>query len=255
MSIKALQKQLIAAVAMVIVAAIALSSSTFAWFAANTTVTATGMNVAAQSDSVFLEIKGDATNSNVGEGTVTTSDTDYTTTGTLTMTNVKLYPTAHESLSALADITAAKADPATDTQNWYYRYSDKTDDANSNLTAKTAVTVANFNKYVAAVTSSGQLHDADNDAYDLYVKDITIAADTGITAIVAGADGFQEFTASVADNTATAVALSDSVTHTAQTVTVYLYIDGNNTNVYTDNIDQLTGAVTMTLGCYTVDTL
>ena len=45
MSVKALRNQLLAAIAMVLVAAIALGSSTFAWFAANQTVQVKGMSV------------------------------------------------------------------------------------------------------------------------------------------------------------------------------------------------------------------
>lgn len=50
MNSKAIRKQLLAAVAMVLVAAVALGSSTYAWFVASGTVTAKGMNVQAQSD-------------------------------------------------------------------------------------------------------------------------------------------------------------------------------------------------------------
>ena len=45
MNSKAIRKQLLAAVAMVLVAAVALGSSTYAWFVASGTVTATGMMV------------------------------------------------------------------------------------------------------------------------------------------------------------------------------------------------------------------
>ncbi|MBP5223693.1 MAG: hypothetical protein J6Z35_11140 [Lachnospiraceae bacterium] len=50
MTVKALKKQLVAAIAMVIVSAIALSSSTYAWFASNNRVTATGMVVQATAE-------------------------------------------------------------------------------------------------------------------------------------------------------------------------------------------------------------
>lgn len=50
MNSKAIRKQLLAAVAMVLVAAVALGSSTYAWFVASGTVEATGMKVQAQSD-------------------------------------------------------------------------------------------------------------------------------------------------------------------------------------------------------------
>ena len=54
MNSKAIRKQLLAAVAMVLVAAVALGSSTYAWFVASGTVTATGMNVNVQSTGGLL---------------------------------------------------------------------------------------------------------------------------------------------------------------------------------------------------------
>ena len=50
MTVKALKKQLMAAIAMVVVSAIALSSSTYAWFASNNKVTATTTKVQAQAE-------------------------------------------------------------------------------------------------------------------------------------------------------------------------------------------------------------
>ena len=55
-SVKALKKQLGAAVAMVCVAAVALGSSTYAWFVSNNQVTATTTQIAAQSNSAYLVI-------------------------------------------------------------------------------------------------------------------------------------------------------------------------------------------------------
>ena len=56
MTVKALKKQLMAAIAMVLVATIALGSSTYAWFAANKTVTAESMSITATSDMPYLAI-------------------------------------------------------------------------------------------------------------------------------------------------------------------------------------------------------
>lgn len=47
MTTKSLRKQLMAAIAMVLVAAVALGSSTYAWFVNNAQVTATNVNVQA----------------------------------------------------------------------------------------------------------------------------------------------------------------------------------------------------------------
>lgn len=50
MTVKSLKKQLMAAIAMVLVATIALGSSTYAWFASNNKVSATGMQVQATAE-------------------------------------------------------------------------------------------------------------------------------------------------------------------------------------------------------------
>ena len=50
MNSKAIKRQLLAAIAMVLVAALALGSSTYAWFVASGSVTATGMSVNVQSE-------------------------------------------------------------------------------------------------------------------------------------------------------------------------------------------------------------
>ena len=60
-SVKALKKQLVAAIAMVVVAAIALGSSTYAWFVTNNTVKATTSQISAQSNAAFMKIKYNAT--------------------------------------------------------------------------------------------------------------------------------------------------------------------------------------------------
>lgn len=61
MDTKALKKQMGAAIAMVLVAAVALGSATFAWFVSNNSVKATTSNIAAQSNSAYLVIDKQAT--------------------------------------------------------------------------------------------------------------------------------------------------------------------------------------------------
>lgn len=61
MNSKAIKRQLLAAIAMVLVAALALGSSTFAWFANNNIVTASGMNITAVTEGANLEISFSST--------------------------------------------------------------------------------------------------------------------------------------------------------------------------------------------------
>ena len=85
-SVKALKKQLAAAIAMVLVAAIALGSSTYAWFVSNNNVDAITTDISAQSNSAYLVIQ---------EATADKTATDNTSTSSATAedrTAVALYP-------------------------------------------------------------------------------------------------------------------------------------------------------------------
>ena len=83
---KALQKQLFAAIAMVLVAVIAVSSSTYAWFAANTTVNATNMQVTATTSQSLV-----ISNDTLPTANTATITVDYTGDNTATA----LIPTTH----------------------------------------------------------------------------------------------------------------------------------------------------------------
>lgn len=81
MNSKAIRKQLLAAVAMVLVAAVALGSSTYAWFVSNNSVEAATTNISAQSNSAYLLIDT--------VGTTATSTTSAGSNGS----DTPLYPT------------------------------------------------------------------------------------------------------------------------------------------------------------------
>lgn len=68
-STKMLKRQLVAAICMVLVAAIALASSTYAWFVTNHTVTADTSSVAAQTNGFILQIVGGTTVDHSNGGT------------------------------------------------------------------------------------------------------------------------------------------------------------------------------------------
>ena len=97
MNSKAIKRQLLAAIAMVLVAALALGSSTYAWFVASGTVTATGMSVKAQSEG-GLAISFD------GE--------QWGTTATAGMTTKELYPASTRDLTDWYHATAANMNAA-----------------------------------------------------------------------------------------------------------------------------------------------
>ena len=254
MSTKALRYQLMGAAAMILVAAIALTASTFAWLALDKEVNAGSMDVTAHAQSMYMEIHG--TGGTVSVGSISGDPGGFSSTGTVTMTGVKVYPSAHTAgMTDPADIEELNTNPVW-MEYWYYGYSDTRDNATMNPATRNLVLSDYFNYHVAEITYEIEIQDGyeTDTAYDLYVERITIPTDTGITAIICGQDRFQEFNATVAHNSSP-VAISDTVTTTPQTIKVYLYIDGNNPNVYLDNIEALTGNVVMVLACYDTDTL
>lgn len=83
MDTKALKKQMGAAIAMVLVAAVALGSATFAWFVTNNKVDATTTNIAAQSNAAYMTIANGETGAHASDKTsAVTTITDH----------IKLYP-------------------------------------------------------------------------------------------------------------------------------------------------------------------
>lgn len=73
-SVKSLKKQLMAAIAMVMVAAIALGSSTYAWFVTNNKVDATTSTISAQSNAAFMTIANGTSGAKDADTTSVTTD-------------------------------------------------------------------------------------------------------------------------------------------------------------------------------------
>ena len=232
-------KLIIPAMGLLLLSTAASVTGTVAWFSMNAEVTATGMQITAKSDSIFLEIKG-------------TEDAGYTSTGTNDV-DEELFPVHHEAWSSVADITTFKLSASETNNNWYYRYNENNNNATNAMSAKTYI--GSFDDYVAVTTFSVKLHDGSQDtAYDLYVSDMSITANSGITVVVAGANGYQEFGATSSDIAFNAAnILSNTVTTAEQVISVYLYINGDDANVYTDNISHLTGEVEFKLKAFTSD--
>ena len=232
-------KILMAALALFMAVGIA-TGSTFAWFAMQTTVTATGMEVTAKSDAIFLEIQG-------------TEDSDFSSTGTNAV-DAELYPVHHEAWTAKSNITDFDLVTASTYDNWYYRYNGNSDNATDDMTNKVYINA--FTNYVAVTSYQVKLtaESAVTGGFDLYVSSITIPEDTGITVIIEGTTGYKEFSASadpIAFNNADVI--SDTVSTTAQTINVYIYFNGDDANVYSENISALTGEIEFTLQAFVSD--
>lgn len=239
-----LTKKIIPALAMLLISAVLMSTASFAWFSMNDTVTATGMTVTAvQQEEIFLEIKG-----NAGFGISATNAFSNTT---------ELLPVSHKGATWTSSEDIGKVDLNSDStnDNWYFQIGKDPTQSNVELSAKQYI--ASLDGYVAVTTYKVKVNENMLDkAYDLYVSSITINADLGgTTVIIAGENGYQEFTATQAGpiDFNAGNSLLDEVTTTEQTITVYIYIDGDNADVTSKNAAQLGGSISFTLKAHTAD--
>lgn len=240
MDTKALKKQMGAAIAMVLVAAVALGSATFAWFVSNNKVTAQTSNIAAQSNSAYLVI--DKTTTSTKSTSSTSYSTDQTTGLYPAMIEKKegkaVWKTAYaEKANAttmktgsdfeIADGTADKAVKANyAVKNTFYVGTGTYDGEFTNLHI-TGVTVTN-----PATTENMNLGNA-----------LRVLVVCGNKWEVWSGDGIQ--LSSSSDSTTLSasnlLASDNAVIKSNQDtqIDVYLYYDGNDANVYSNNLNKI----------------
>ena len=250
MDTKALKKQMVAAIAMVLVAAVALGSATFAWFVSNNKVEATTASVSAQSNAPFLKI---------GKATDTTLTETAATQVAGTDDKVELYPSqwnhqvvdgTYQFESAYAS-DAAKPDILTGSRfavggvdaqyrpDYALKQSFKigtTDDkAGSFQNLRVASVKVNAGNNSEGLKGAICVLVKCGDNWGVY-KETTVGAEltvygdgTTITNNLTGKAGTSVDDALVAEIAANAT----------ETVDVYVFYDGSASTVYTDNLASL----------------
>ena len=267
MNVKTLKKQLMAAIAMVCVAAIALGSSTYAWFVSNNSVKATTTSISAQSNSAYLVIQNDAKRTVNGQADVTGTNIDSTSAATAADTSViELYPAQVVNGSAAGSykFESAYASAANDELEKY----DTRFTIGTNGTAAEAVTTKYAHKdtfYIGTGTYDGEFSNLKVTGVSISATDSSKAALVDATRVlivcgdqwcvwkngsevtsVTGITGTAEsvtaqnntLTPKYTDDTNKAIAASVSKDHDV-TVDVYVFYDGAADTVYSDNLANL----------------
>lgn len=220
-------RKLIPALCMLLVSALFVGTSTYAWFSMNTSVSATNMQVTAKSDNIYLQI------SQNGKNTY-----DKTAASTVDASTV-IYPVDYKTLAAGAVTwgNAASDDPG------QVKYTERT--------ALKAIADENIGKYVLTQKFDIKVADAQATAANLTLSEVSVTgnsimkealrvvvvSDTG--AVVWANDGAKENNVALPGAgkvTAAAGNLATTVNNTPTTVTVYVYFSGNDDTCYTDNI-------------------
>ena len=233
-------KKLIPALCMLLISAVLMGTSTYAWFSMNESVTASGMQVTAKSNSTYLLITNtkDATGANPGETTLGIEQK-------FADDAKEVYPTALASQKITSGTTTIEKD------SWYTCNNSKSNAATGNEMNYKSVTLGDtsyFAKYTVYLTLS---KDSENWEGTLKVKMARDAsADQAVSAVVViGSENFNFTGATLADQeTKSDVALKNS---TQVEVTIYVYLDGTSTNVNSDFVNnesnKLGGAISVTL--------
>lgn len=279
MNSKAIKKQLLAAVAMVLVAAVALGSSTYAWFVASGTVEAYGMKVQAQSEGGLAISYGGQKWGTSADGGVSDA--------------VRLYPASTKDMTKWSHATAKASDNP-----------EAVKDTREDITSKVIVngTIPDDNGYVLMREFKIRSTADDTLSKGLYVKKVTVTGATmymstalrvGVRYTDAGNSGndkayvYGPVTLAEGDkaNTATAqytfytdkndengtpVTLAtagrttspllaenvqiSSKTNAAVKVQIYVWFEGEDANLYSDNFNAEDLSVTVQFSSMSADT-
>lgn len=245
MDTKALKKQMGAAIAMVLVAAVALGSATFAWFVTNNTVTANTNTISAQSNAAFMTIKYKVS----AVGVDSTEDTATEDTGKA------LYPATfgENPTDAAPKGKFAFGYGQKVTADGYMVDSKGLQLVNGTGTLDDAVNGEYAVKEVFNISSRGQ------DLENLKVSEVTAGKTTtdsklnSALRVLVYVDGTHwevydvNGTFKYGSGNAAGV-LADKVTHDQDTkVELYLFYEGSDEQIYTNNLVNLTSTKNITV--------
>lgn len=221
-------KKLIPALCMLLISAVLVGTSTYAWFSMNPNVSATGMTINAKSNSEFLVIV---------EGTTFTGEAT-TTSVTYTDVATSLFPVAPASSTEFANATAV-----TTAANWHYAYGNDITKADK---AGDYQTLTSLTDYVASLSFTIGLNKnfgVDTSANTIKLTGVELPTDKAICCVVVCGDKVKTYRVS---DTTGSFDLCVKATKDGTVVTVYYFIDGDNTKVFTNNKDNLTGSIKLT---------
>lgn len=230
-------KKLIPAFCLLLVSAVLMGTSTFAWFSMNKTVTATGMQVTAKSDSTYLLIGDNAEIATAKTGLSNTVAAKYTTTGN---EGKQCYPTAYYKEVGTLNGHATKAD------TWYTTSSDDQSKAVSGSGEIKEVTLGDKDYMLTFKMYLTLSQDSVDYNGKVKITPTFATADAAVKAfVVINGEKFVLDSATTNVTTAGNVAIKST---TALEVTVYVYVDGNSDNVnsnYINGGNQITGTLSL----------
>ena len=244
---KKLTRKLFVSLMTLVLTAMALGTSTFAWFSMNTTATATGMQVQAKSNARYLLI---GNNANIGTTKKNTDNNAITETVAALLTDTGTGEALYRFPAYYGPKSVVKSGEAS-TVGWWSASNKNTNNATDNVVGVSEISSTDLNQYVLTykvwLTLSTDSVDYNGKITCSLVK--ISDSDAAIAAVVEiGSDTlslnptdtqFENATAGqvitgVQAQTTSNVAITKS---TAVEVTIKIYIDGTSSHVYSDYIN------------------
>lgn len=255
-------KKLIPALCMLLVSAVMLGTTTFAWFSMNDKATASGMQVVAKSDNTYLLI---GTGENNTYEKIQALANGTTADLAVTETAAKVYPSRPAqdttevgylavgknniddqpvTTAGVAVTTKATAAAAT---NWFTASALKSDSSAIDGTSAKQLTAAKFSQYVIKKTVYLTVAAGANPAKNLSVEATIEGKETGkkfsaVKVLVATETGMAILDSTNKTSTAIGSATALITSTTVVEVDIYIYYDGNDSTVNTNASANLTGA-------------
>jgi hypothetical protein len=247
------RKRIMASASMLVISAVMLSTSTYAWFTMNKDVTVDGFQLTAKADSTYLIIGPESTVA----GLQAKNRIDYSFSPVAAL---RVFPSAHK--DALADTTSAAAtssvttDAGTETimTNWYYKYAEVPTASAAKATEpeRTIADSVFATDYVLHRTVYVTLAEGSQAATNLRCTGATFtmtddksgSAETNnaVTVVVTSATAKDEEDVGSNFTLRNTVLATDVTDQTVIPLDIWIYYNGNDASVYTNNIKNLEGA-------------
>ena len=226
----------------------------------NTTVTANGLEVTAKSNSIYLLITKEEANVN-SAGAIQAENTGAGYTSVTTTTSSAVYPSALISNATVGGEVQAAVSSITNPTSWYTARALSPNASTVNSSSEVVLSSSNFTEYVLSYQYAVTLAKGSEIAANLKVASVAITpvskggaspTDNPITVLVVNHGDptkFEEFTVrgkslengkyTITGSTVLAATLTDTTT---VVLDVYIYYNGNDADVYTNNVANLNGA-------------
>ena len=252
-------KKLFPALCLLLVSATLLGTSTYAWFSMNKEVTASNMSITAKSDSVYLLISNNEDSTTAAAIQAENNNNGNTkVTATLVGDAVNVYPSALATKATKDGVKKNTIDDYSLAASWY-----KSNAATANAATSVSdkeVALTTLNGYVIHYTYKFTLAKGSEKAENLKVNKITVTPNTSdnadstiapvsilvvnkndqtkVAELKLEGQNIQDGKYTITDTTSLVDELTD--TNVAE-LDVYVYYDGNNEKVYTNNKANLDG--------------